>query len=147
MKKQMIVGAAIMALTAGAAMGGIAIAGGGTEREAGPRVVAEPLTATEKGPATRAGGATIQTYYLEERVVPDDGQGIVTGLSCPKGNAIGGGAATSEGIVVSYLSQLRPSNFNVSRRTYWVGVDDNAGGAGAGATLEVHCAKGIDVKK
>lgn len=147
MKKWMLVGAGIATLIAGAAMGGMAIAGGGTEREAGPRVVAEALTATEKGPATRARGATIQTYYLEDRVVPADGQGIVTGLSCPKGNAIGGGAATSEGIVISYLSQLRPSNFNVSRKTYWIGVDDNAGEAGAGATLEVHCAKGIDVKK
>ncbi len=147
MKKRMMVGAAMATLIAGAAIGGMAVAGGGTEREAGPRVVAEPLTATKKGPATRAGGATIRTYYLEDPVVPADGQGIVTGLTCPKGNAIGGGAATSEGIVVSYLSQLRPSNFNVSKKTYWIGVDDNAGEAGAGATLEVHCAKGIDVKK
>ena len=147
MKKRVLVGAGIATLIVGGVTGGLAIAGGGTEREAGPRVVAEPLTATKKGPATRAGGATIQTYYLEDPVVPGEDQGVVTGLTCPKGNAIGGGAATSVGVVVSYLSQLRPSNFNVSKKTYWVGVDNVTGAAGAGATLEVHCAKGIDVKK
>ncbi len=140
------------AMVAAAGFGGIAIAGGDAdEREAGPRIVAEPMTATKAGPVTRAGGgAKIQTFYLQSAVVPPDTMGSVVGPKCPKGagNAIGGGAATDEGIVVSYLSQIRPSsNGKTSGRVYWVGVDDNAGAPGAGAFIEVHCAKGISVKK
>ena len=57
MKKRMIVGGGIAALIVAAGFGGMAIAGDGDEREAGPRIVAEPMTATKAGPVTRAGGA------------------------------------------------------------------------------------------
>ena len=122
------------------------------EREAGPRIVAEPMTATKAGPVTRGGGgATIQTFYLTSPVDPPENGGTVVGPKCPNnaGNAIGGGAATGQGIVVSYLSQLRPSNSKIKDRVYWVGVDDNSttNAADAGALIEVHCAKGLKVKK
>jgi hypothetical protein len=150
MGKRAIIGGGIAAVVAAAGFGGMAIAGDNGEREAGPRVVAEPMAATKAGPVTRAGGgAKIQTFYLQNEVVPAEGEGTVAGPKCPKGegSAIGGGAATAEGIVVSYLSQIRPSNGTRSDRVYWVGVDDNAGDVGAGAIIEVHCAKGIGVKK
>ena len=149
MSKRLIIGGGIAALVGAATFGGMAIAGGGDEREAGPRVVAEPMVATEQGRVTRAGGATITTLYLRDEIVPPEGSGTVVGPKCPRsaGKAIGGGAATDEGIVVSYLSQIRPSNGDIQARTYWVGVDDNAGAVGAGATVEVHCAKGLEVKK
>jgi hypothetical protein len=84
-------------------------------------------------------------------VVPDEGGGTVIGPRCPdnEGRAIGGGAATEEGIILSYLSQLRP-NGDRKGDTYWVGVDDNSSdveNAGNGAIIEVHCAKGLKVDK
>lgn len=149
MKKRLIAGGGLAAVAAAAGFGAVAIAGDDAERDAGPRVVAEPLVASEQGPVTRAGGATIATLYLQDEVVPPEGLGTVVGAKCPRraGKAIGGGAATDEGVVVSYLSQIRPSNGNIDDRTYWIGVDDNAGAPGAGAIIEVHCAKGIRVKK
>jgi hypothetical protein len=149
MKKRLIAGGGVAALAAAAGFGAVAIAGDDGEREAGPRVLAEPMVATERGPVTRAGGATITTLYVQDEVVPPEGSGKVVGAKCPRsaGRAIGGGAATDEGIVVSYLSQIRPSNGDVDARTYWVGVDDNAGAPGAGAVAEVHCAKGLRVRK
>lgn len=152
MKKGMLVGGGLVALVAAAGFGGMAIAGGDGEREAGPRVVAEPMVAARKGPATRAGGAKITTFYLGSAVVPPEGAGTVVGPRCPdrEGKAIGGGAATEEGIVVSYLSQIRPNNGNRLGDTYWVGVDDNSAdpqNAGNGAIVEVHCAKGLKVRK
>jgi hypothetical protein len=151
MKKRMTVGAGMAAVIAAAGFGGMAIAGVGDERMEGPREIAEPMVATEKGSAMRAGGATITTLYLNDTVDPPEDEGIVSGVSCPRrfGKAIGGGAATDEGIVVSYLSQIRPSNGNIAGRTYWIGVDDNSttNGATADATIEVHCAKGLKVRK
>ena len=51
--------------------------------------------------------------------------------------------------MVSYLSQIRPSNGETKGPVYWVGVDDNSttNGADADALIEVHCAKGLKVKK
>src|SRR5688500_783778 len=150
MSKRSAMGGVLATLAAAvASFGAVAIAGGGEGREAGPRIVAEPMLATEQGPVTRAGDATITTLYLQNEIVPPEGSGTVVGPTCPRraGKAIGGGAATDEGIVVSYLSQIRPSNGDIRERTYWVGVDDNAGAVGAGATIEVHCAKGLEVKK
>ena len=152
MMKLMIIGGGMAALAAAAGFGGMAIVGDGDEREAGRTIIAEPMTATKAGPVARAGGgATISTFYLSEPIVPPEGEGTVVGPQCPdrKGNAIGGGAATGEGVVVSYLSQLRPSNANRSKRVYWVGVDDNSttNDVAAGAIIEVHCAKGLKVEK
>jgi hypothetical protein len=152
MKKGMFAGGGVAALVVAAGFGGMAIAGGGGEREAGPRIVAEPMVATEKGPVTRAGkGAKITTFYVSEPVDPPENSGTVIGPQCPnkEGNAIGGGAAPSPGVVVSYLSQIRPSNQEIKGRVYWVGVDDNSetNPANAGAIVEVHCAKGIKVEK
>jgi hypothetical protein len=151
MSKRIIVGSGIAALFAATGFGGMAIAGDGDEREAGPRILAEPMTATKAGPVTRAGKATIQTFYLSEPIDPPEDSGTVVGPQCPNnaGSAIGGGAATGQGIVVSYLSQLRPSNAETKPRIYWVGVDDNSttNDAGASALIEVHCAKGLKVKK
>ena len=152
MKRRLAAAGGIAVLAVAAGFGGLAIAGEDGEREAGPRVVAEPLTATEPGPATRAGsGAKIRTFYLRDAVVPPEGGGQVAGAKCPKGegSAIGGGAATAEGIVVSYLSQIRPSNGDVADRVYWIGVDDNSteNPDTASAIIEVHCAKGIKVQK
>ena len=148
MMKRLTLGCGVAVLVAGATLGGMAVAGDGNDREAGATAVAGPFEATKAGPTTRAGGATIQTFYLPDQVVPGEGDGLVTGLDCPRGNAISGGAATDEGIVVSYLSQLRPSQLGVSKKRYWVGVDDNSTeNEGAGAYLEVHCARGLRVKK
>src|SRR5688500_14463746 len=149
MRRRLAIGGVLATLAGAAGVGAVAIAGSGEEREAGARIVAEPMVATEQGPVTRAGGATITTLYLQNEIVPPEGSGTVVGPKCPRsaGKAIGGGAATDEGIVVSYLSQIRPSNGDIRERTYWVGVDDNAGAVGAGATIEVHCAKGLEVKK
>jgi hypothetical protein len=152
MRRRMAVGAGAVALAAVAGFGGMAIAGGDGDREAGPRVVAEVMTATEAGPARRAGGGPkIQTFYLPQAVDPPENAGTVLGAQCPKrkGKAIGGGAATAEGIVVSYLSQLRPSNLNRADRVYWIGVDDNSteNPDDAEAIIEVYCAKGIQVAK
>ena len=112
MKKTDLVGSGMAALIAAAGFGGMAIAGDGDEREAGPRILAEPMTAKKAGPVMRAGGAKIQTFYLSQAVDPPENSGTVVGPKCPNnaGNAIGGGAATDQGIVVSYLSQIRPSN-------------------------------------
>ncbi len=151
MSRRIIVGSGIAALIAAAGFGGMAIAGDGDEREAGPRILAEPMTATKAGPVTRSGEAKIQTFYLSEPIDPPENSGTVVGPQCPNnaGSAIGGGAATGQGIVVSYLSQIRPSNATIKDRIYWVGVDDNSATneADAGALIEVHCAKGLKVKK
>ena len=151
LKKRVTVAGGLAALVAAAGFGGMAIAGDGDEREAGRTIVAEPLTATKAGPVTRAGGATIQTFYLTQPLDPPENAGTVVGAQCPRneGKAIGGGAATSEGIVLSYLAQIRPSDGDVKDRVYWVGVDDNSSGnaADAGAFVEVHCAKGLRVRK
>ena len=152
MKKGMFIGGGVAALIAAAGFGGMAIAGDGDQREAGPRIVAEPMVATQKGPVTRAGnGVKITTFYVTQPVDPPENSGTVIGPQCPskEGNAIGGGASTSQGIVISYLSQLRPSNQEIKSRVYWVGVDDNSttNDPGANAIVEVHCAKGIKVDK
>ena len=152
MRKRLIVGGGISVLIAAGGLGGVAIGGNGDARDAGPREVAEPMTAAKAGPVTRAGGATIQTFYLPQQVVPDETDpDPVVPVRCPRkaGGAIGGGAATDVGIDLIYLSQANPETLETSARTYYVGVEDvsDENGPGAGAIVEVHCAKGIDVKK
>ena len=150
MKRRLIVGAGIATFAAGATLGGMAIAGGDASREAGRTIVAEPMVAAKAGAVTRAGsGKVIQTFYVGERIVPDNGSGLVVNPKCPrgKGNAIGGGASTDLGIDLSYLSQLNPETLRTSPRGYWVGVDDNSGADGAGAFVEVYCAQGLSVRK
>lgn len=144
-----LVGAGIATIATAATLGGVAIAGGGNSRELERTVIAGPIAATKAGPVVRAGGGrTIQTFYVNEKLVPPDGEGVVIGPRCPNnaGNAIGGGAATDLGIDLSYLSQLNPTNLRTSPRSYYVGVDDNGGADGAGAFVEIQCAKGINVK-
>lgn len=150
MKRKLALGAGLMAFGGIATVGGIAIAGTESDRELERTVVAEPITATEPGPITRGKNTpVIQTFYAQDLVTPPEGGGVVLGLQCPKnaGGAIGGGAATQEGIVVSYLSQLNPDDLTSSKRVYYIGVDHNSGPQGAGAILEVHCAKKVKVKK
>jgi hypothetical protein len=151
MKKGAFIGGGVAALIVAAGFGGMAVAGDGDQREAGPRILAKPMTATKEGPITRSGGATIQTFYISQPVDPPENAGTVVGPKCPKnaGNAIGGGAATGNGIVVSYLSQIRPSNGETKGPVYWVGVDDNSAtnDTDASALIEVHCAKGLKVEK
>jgi hypothetical protein len=148
-----LAGAGATAIAAAGVFGGIAIAGGGSDdRDLDRVVVAKPITATVPGPTERGpAGSTIQTFYLADLVVPPANSGTVVGPRCPTGagGAIGGGAATQQGIVISYLSQLRPTNNATAARIYYVGVDDNSrtNGTSAGATVEVHCAKGITVRK
>jgi hypothetical protein len=150
MKRRIVVGGMIAALIGAAGYGGMAIAGSGSDREAARTVVAEPITATRKGPVVRKAGAKITTLYVAQPVNPPEDGGTVIGARCPKkfGKAIGGGAATSKGIVISYLSQI-PINGDPKDRVYFVGVDDNSteNEANAGAVIEVHCAKGIKVAK
>lgn len=150
--KRLIVGAGIATVATAAMLGGMAIAGGDSSRELERTVVAGPAPAMKAGPVVRAGaggGKTIQTFYVADLLVPPDGEGVVIGPRCPRnaGDAIGGGASTDIGIDLSYLSQLNPDNLRTAPRAYYVGVDDNGGDPGAGAIVEIQCAKGIEVKK
>jgi len=152
MGKRLAVGGGIAALVAAAGLGGMAIAGDGDSRQAGPREVAAPMTATKEGPVTRAGaGGTIQTFYLTNEVIPDEGEDLVSGPRCPRkaGDAIGGGAATDGGIDLVYLSQANPQTLETSARAYYVGIEDvsDENGPSAGAIIEIQCAKGIRVEK
>lgn len=154
MRKRISLGAAGVALAATTAFTAVSLAGGGAageSREAAPTVVAKAAVAREPGPVVRAGGgATIQSFYFAEPTVPPEGGGAVQGARCPRkaGNPISGGASTSEGIVISYLSRIRPGSSNTRPSTYFVGVDDNSTSnpAGSGAIIEVSCAKGLKVK-
>ena len=149
MRKRVVVGAGVIAAAA-ATWAGIAIAGDDNARDLDGRSVAEPMTATKEGPVTRAGrNGTIQTFYLRDEVVPEEGGDAVVGPRCPRreGEAIGGGAATRQGVDLVYLSQLNPETLESSPRVYYVGVEDVDADPGAGAFVEVHCAKGIAVRK
>ena len=130
----------------------MAIAGGGDSRDLERAIVAKPVATEKAGPAVRgAAGQVIQTFYVQNKVVPESRDDPVFGPRCPRnaGSAIDGGAATEQGIDLIYMSQLSPSNLESSPRTYYVGIEDvsNANSANAGAFLEVQCAKGITVRK
>ena len=154
MRKRIILGAAGLALTATTAFAAVSLAGGGAAgeaRDAAPTVVAKPSVAREAGAVIRAGGgATIQSFYFAAATVPPEGGGAVQGARCPRraGKPISGGASTSEGIVISYLSRIDPESNDTRPSTYYVGVDDNSttNAAGSGAIIEVSCAKGLEVK-
>jgi hypothetical protein len=139
---------------------GIAVAGPGgigKPRETATPVVGKPVTAVAARD-TRARGRrrspTIDFFYSRTPIVPENGEGFVQPIRCPRGagNPIGGGARTAEGIVIAYLSRAHPVTGRTPDRTYFVGVEDVDGGdpdpnAGAGALTEVQCAKGLRVKR
>jgi hypothetical protein len=154
MRKRTTLAAAGLALAAAGALAGMSLAGPdgiGEPREANESVVAKPITGVAGEAARRGGGRrgpTIDFFYARNPTVPPEGGGEVQPIRCPRGagQPIAGGARTSEGIVVSYLSRAHPETSATPRRTYFVGVDDNAGEPGAGAFVEVQCAKGMTVR-
>ncbi len=145
-----VAGIAIL-LVAGA--GAFALAEGGfpgDARTVAERVEVGPVVARDEGPVVKGTRAkpTIATYFAQSPTVPPEGGGSVVEIKCPPntGTAIAGGARTSVGIVLSYLSKGSPQG-DSSKRSYYVGVDDNSGtnAAGAGGLVEVQCAKDIKV--
>lgn len=152
-------GAASLALVAIGTVAGISLAGpnGITEpRPVTERVVLDPVTATKRVAPGRAvsqpRGTTqrrrrppvINFFYQRVPLEP----GFVQPIRCPRraGRPIGGGARTSVGIVVSYLSRVHPTTNETPRRTYFVGVDALEGAdPAANAYIEVACAKRMKV--
>jgi hypothetical protein len=151
------------ALTGAVALGGGAFAGMtiagpsgiGEPRELAEPAVAEPVTGTaarETRARARGGRATIDFFYAADDIVPANGEGLVQPIRCPRsaGNPIGGGARTGDGIVIAYLSRANPATGNTPPRTYFVGVEDvdvsPDTNPGAGALIEVQCAKGMRVR-
>jgi NADPH-dependent glutamate synthase beta subunit-like oxidoreductase len=159
MKRKFVLALGGVSLLIAAAFAGMSIAGSSDDHGAREVTELKTMTAVAKAPnaparATarpkKAKKPTVQTFYAPSAVVPDDGAGTVVGLRCPKGKGepISGGAATGEGIVISYLSRVG-LNGKTKARTYFIGVDDNSDVVeqdGAGAFLEVQCAKNISVK-
>jgi hypothetical protein len=149
------------ALVAAGTLAGMSIAGSngvGEPRDALAPVVAKPVTGVPgRETAARGGrrrGPVIDFFYARDAVIPDDLEGLVQPIRCPRGagQPIGGGARTGEGIVVAYLSRAHPSTGETPSRTYFVGVEDVDTGTpdpneGAGAVVEVQCAKGMRVKR
>ena len=124
----------------------------GEERTVAERIHVGPVVAREPGPVVKGTRTrpTIATYFAQSATVPPEGGGSVVEVKCPPntGTAIAGGARTSVGIVLSYLSKGSPGG-NSSKRGYFVGVDDNSStnAAGAGGLVEVQCAKDIRVPR
>ena len=161
MRKRMMLGAAGAALLAAGALAGMTLAdpeGIGAPREVADVVVAAPVTGVAARPTDRPRGArarrprpTIDFFYARNDLVPPEQGGLVQPIRCPRraGNPVGGGARTAQGIVISYLSRVNPATGATPSRTYFVGVDDNSTlpeQEGAGALVEVQCAKGMRVK-
>jgi hypothetical protein len=155
MRKRIIGAAAGVVLIAGGMLAGISLAG--SDKAGEPRAVAapavlEPITGVPaRGAQARAGKRrkpTIDFFYSRQPIVPPDGAGVVQPIRCPRGagEPVAGGAWTAQGIVIAYLSRSHPQTRRTPPRTYFVGVDDNAGAPGAGAIIEVQCAKGMRVK-
>jgi hypothetical protein len=158
MSKRFLLALGAAALMIAAAFAGMSIAGASSDEAARHVTQLKTMTAVPNAPGTaarptrKAKGkkATVQTFYAPQAVVPNEGEGIVVGLKCPKGKGepIGGGASTNTGIVISWLARVG-LNGKTKARTYFIGVDDNSdepGQAGAGALLEVQCAKNFAVK-
>jgi hypothetical protein len=124
---------------------------GQARQAADERIVAQPLTAREKGSVLSkgAGGPTIATYFAQQATIVPADDYVLQEIRCPRraGEAIDGGARTSEGIVISYLSKGSPDG-DVNDRSYYVGLDDNSATnpGDAGGFVEVVCAKGIAVR-
>ncbi len=153
MRKTVVVVVGSAALFAGG-VGAYALAEGGfpgEKREVVERVAVERVTASERGPVVRSGrrGPKITFFFSPTPLVPAEGGGRLVKVRCPDGEgvAIDGGARTSQGIVLSYLSKGSPSGRS-SEKSYYVGIDDNSpsNDPGAGAFVEVQCAKGIRVR-
>lgn len=153
MRKKLLVGAVGIAAVAASGAGAFAVAGDGSpgeERVVAERVEVGAITAREEGPVVRAGGKpAIAFYFAKTATIPPEGGGSLVQVRCPKdaGSAVGGGARTSKGIVIGYLSKGSPQS-DTRARSYYVGVDDvsTTNAAGAGAFVEVQCAKGINVR-
>jgi len=145
------------ALLAGGLLAGMSLAGSediGEQRGVAAPAVLEPVTgvaARGAEPAARGKrkrSPTIDFFYSRRPLVPPDNGSVVQPIKCPRnaGNPIGGGARTAEGITLAYLSRANPQTAATPPRTYFVGVEDLRGAEGAGALIEVQCAKGMKVK-
>jgi hypothetical protein len=155
MVRRVIGAVAGLALLAGGLFTGMSLAGSNElvePREVAAPAVLEPVTGVQargsERQARRRKGPVIDFFYARAPIVPPEGGGVVQPIRCPRkaGNPIAGGARTSVGIVVSYLSRANPSTTATPPRTYFVGVDDVTGDPGAGALIEVQCARGLKVK-
>jgi hypothetical protein len=158
MRKLMLAAAGGVVLGAGV-LTAISVAGSdgiGEARETVAPVIAKPITGVARRDAVERGGRggpTIDFFYSRTSLVPENGEGVVQPIRCPRGagNPIAGGARTGQGIVVAYLSRARPDNGRTPDRTYFVGVEDvdvePDSNPGAGALIEVQCAKGMTVKR
>lgn len=162
MRSKLIVAPLSAMLIAAGVFAAVSIAGAdkGEVQDARPKIL-KPVTAVANpdGSVDRAASAkrkskkkpTIQYFYAPVVTVPPEGLGVVQALRCPKGKGepIAAGAQTSVGIVISYLSRIKPGTGKTPARTYYVGVDDNSdtNAAGSGARVEIQCAKYIKVKR
>ncbi len=161
MRTKSLIAAGALALLAVGIFAGVSLAGGNGPSHERTKVL-KPVTAVATPPAGAASRVaakpkhhaskpTIQYFFASKRTIPAEGSGVVTALRCPKsaGEPIGGGAGTQQGIVISYLSRVNPQTGKAPARTYYVGVDDNSDDPaqdGAGAFVEIQCAKNITVK-
>lgn len=148
-RKVAVVVGAVVLLSVGA--GALALAEGGfpgEKREVAERVAVERVMASERGPVVRSGrrGPKITFFFSPTPLVPAEGGGRLVKVRCPDGEgvAIDGGARTSQGIVLGYLSKASPEGRS-SEKSFYVGIDDNSSmnSDQAGAFVEVQCAKGI----
>jgi hypothetical protein len=160
MRKLTMAAIAGLALAGAGTFAGLTLAGpgaGGESREVAEAAVAHPVTGVPGRDAQARGGGrrgpTIDFFYAREDIVPADGGGLVQPLRCPRGagQPIAGGARTGNGIVIAYLSRAHPTTGNTPARTYFIGVEDIDTGApdpnpGAGALVEIQCAKGMKVR-
>ena len=155
MRRQAAMGIGGALAVVGSVLAGVSMAGSTdlpAERVAAELIVAEPITAVARGTQPLARGTQgpiIDFLYANNPTVPPEGGGIVQPIRCPRsaGKPIGGGARTSQGIVVAYVSRVSPAG-NRPKRTYFVGVEDvsSANPAGSGAQIEVQCAKNMVVR-
>jgi hypothetical protein len=158
MRKHLIAGVAAVALMGGGVVAGMSLAEGdaiGEPRDVAAPAVVAPVTGVARGGAVArrgSGGPTIDFFYARNDIVPANGAGLVQPIRCPRGagKPIAGGARTGDGVVLAYLSRAHPETGRTPRRTYFVGVEDvdldPDTNPGAGALVEVQCAKGMRVK-